>query len=318
MLALLPILALISLFVSLRLLRPAGDWRRDALRACLLWGAIAIWITQLLSWFSLANRSGLSVGWALVILASLTASGAWRRSRWAGLGLKLPDGWTGFDWLVAASIGVIMLGTALVARWSPPQTWDTLNYHLARVAHWAQMASVRPYASGIEIQNSMPPGAEMLYLQPYVLAGGDAWINFVDWTATWIAVLGVSQLAGQLGARRRGQLLAALFLAAMPMAIVQASSTMTDIVLGVWLIGVTAELLAVSRQEPGSAVNFLVHGRRGWAGHRHQTHRIRLPVASGGVGPVSAPSPTPDRTPAWHRGCRRPDRHGHQLGVLLG
>ncbi len=248
MLALLPILALISLFVSLRLGWPSADGRRDLLRAALLWGAIALWLTQFLSWFSLVNAWGLGLGWSFVGLAPLVASRAWRRSRWTGLGLHLPSDWGGFDWAASASIAIIMLGTAIVARWAPPQTWDTLNYHMARVAHWAQMASVRPYATGIEIQNSMPPGAEMLFLQPYVLASGDTWVNFVDWTAAWIAVLGVSLLAKQLGAGRRGQLLAAVFMAATPMTIVQASSTMTDIVLAVWLLGVTAELLAVGRR----------------------------------------------------------------------
>lgn len=241
-------MALISLFVSLRLRWPSADVRRDVLRAALLWAVIALWLTQLLSWFSLANRWGLALGWMMVILLPLMSSGAWRRSSWSRPSFRLPQGWGSLDWFVVGSIGVIMVGTGLVARWSPPQTWDTLNYHMARVAHWAQMAAVRPYASGIEIQNSMPPGAEMLFLQPYVLAGSDLWVNFVDWSATWIVVLGVSLLAKQLGAGRRGQLLAALFLAAMPMSIVQAASTMTDVVLAVWLIGVVAELLAVSKE----------------------------------------------------------------------
>jgi hypothetical protein len=257
MLALLPILALISLFVSLRLGWPSADGRRDLLRAALLWGAITLWLTQFLSWFSLVNALGLGLGWSFVGLAPLVAARAWRRSRWTGLGLHLPSDWGGFDWAASASIAIIMLGTAIVSRWAPPQTWDTLNYHMARVAHWAQMASVRPYATGIEIQNSMPPGAEMLFLQPYVLAAGDTWVNFVDWTAAWIAVLGVSLLAKQLGAGRRGQLLAALFLATTPMTIVQAGSTMTDIVLAVWLLGVTAELLAVGRRGDDAPAPFL-------------------------------------------------------------
>lgn len=257
MLAWFPFLALIGLFISLRLRLPSGDWRRDLLRAALIWGAIAIWLTQLLSWFSFANPWGLALGWSSVILVSLAASGAWRRWRWTGLGPHLPADWGGFDWAAAASIAIIMLGTAIVARWAPPQTWDTLNYHLARVAHWAEMAAVRPYASGIEIQNSMPPGAEMLFFQPYVLAAGDVWVNFVDWTATWIAVLGVSLLAKQLGAQRRGQLLAALFLAAMPMAIVQAGSTMTDVVLAVWLLGIASELLSLGNEGNNAPAAFV-------------------------------------------------------------
>jgi len=144
-------------------------------------------------------------------------------------------------------IGILII-TALVAWITPPQTWDSLNYHMPRVAHWAQQQAVRHYATGIEVQNNMPPGAEMLALHVYVLSGGDQWVNFVQWLAMLGSLIGVSLIAKQLGAGRGGQLFAAVFAATLPMGIAQSSSTMTDYVVAFWMVAVASEMLLLWKE----------------------------------------------------------------------
>ena len=107
---------------------------------------------------------------------------------------------------------------------------------MPRVAHWAQNQSVEHFATGIEQQNSRPAFAEYAILQFYVLAQGDRLANFVEWLAMFGSVIGVSLLAGLLGASLAGQFLAAIFVASLPMGIIQASSTMNDYVVGLWLV----------------------------------------------------------------------------------
>ncbi len=243
MLQLTPIFAFMSLWRLMARRWPAPDWRGNLLRAALVWGALAIVMTEALSLASLVGPWGLALGWLVVAIVGWAAAGRWRSLDWR-LWRRFEWGaWRWEDWALLGGCGVIAAATALVAYATPPQTWDTLNYHMARVAHWAQMAAVRPYATGIEIQNSMPPGAEILYLQSYVLAGGDHWVNFVDWFATLVTAVGVSLVAARLGAGRRGQLMASLFMLTLPMAIVQAGSTMTDIILALWVLGAAAELV---------------------------------------------------------------------------
>jgi hypothetical protein len=245
-----PVLAFLGLYICLRLRLPTHEWRHDLVRAALVWAAIAIWLTEVLSLSSHVHALELALGWLAVGLVAFAISGIWR-SPLAGIRFpRRPANWDWLDWTMAAAILLIASAAAVVALRSPPQTWDTLNYHMPRLAHWAQMAAVRPYVTGIEIQNSMPPGAEILFLQPYILANGDTWVNIVDWAATMVTLAGVSLLAKQLGAGRRGQLLAALFAATLPMAIIQASSTMTDVVLALWLVGVSAEVLTI--RQPSS------------------------------------------------------------------
>ncbi len=123
---------------------------------------------------------------------------------------------------------------------------------MARVAHWAQARSVYFFPTGIEVQNSRTPGAEFASVHLYLLGGGDRWVNFVQWAAMAGSVVGVAGLAAALGASRRGALLASVFLAALPMGIVQASSTMTDYVTTLWLVATAREILQLERHPKGS------------------------------------------------------------------
>jgi hypothetical protein len=74
----------------------------------------------------------------------------------------------------------------------------------------------------------------MLHVQ--VLGGNSAPINIVQWFSMAGSLIGVSALAGLLGASLRGQLLAASFAISVPMGILQATSTQNDYVTSFWLV----------------------------------------------------------------------------------
>ena len=118
---------------------------------------------------------------------------------------------------------------------------------MSRVAHWAQQNGVQHFATGIEVQNNMAPGAEFLVLHSYVLSASDNWVNFISWFAMVGSAIGVSWIAHQLGSGRRGQLLAAVFVITLPMGIAESTSTMTDFVVTFWLVCVAGESLEVLR-----------------------------------------------------------------------
>jgi len=254
--ALAPLTAGLAVWLAAGNRRP-GAWRRAFLRALVITGLFAVLLTELLSLVQSVDRRSLLLGWgALMGVAGLVLLQQFRRNgkiEYPHLA-RIQSGWA---WILLLAGILIVCVTLLVALRTPPQTWDSLNYHMSRVAHWAQMGAVRPYATGIEVQNSMPPGAEMLVLQMYVLAGSDALVNLIGWGAVLASAVGASWIAGQLGARRRGQLLAALAVLTLPMAIVQASTTMTDAITALWLICAAAELLAYQRSGRGESLFFL-------------------------------------------------------------
>jgi hypothetical protein len=248
MLTLFPAAAFLTGMLLLGNLSGRLPWRVAFMRAAILWGVYAVAATELLSLVHGITPLGLAIAWALPVVFS----GGWllRRRRQHTLRyprLNLPA--HPLEWVLVLGLGVILALTALVAWLAPPQTWDSLNYHLPRVAHWAQEGAVRHFATGIDKQNSMSPGAEITILHLYVLAGGDRLANFPAWSAIFGSILAASWVARQLGGGRTGQLLAAVVAATIPMGLVQASSTMTDAIVAFWVICAVSETLRLRQAQ---------------------------------------------------------------------
>ncbi|MFQ5922543.1 MAG: glycosyltransferase family 39 protein [Anaerolineales bacterium] len=253
-----PLLAYLTLILSLATLKPTWNWGKIALRGGLLWGSYAVVVTELLSVQSWITREGVFLAWLLPLSFTLGWL-IWHAIK--GGRIRIPKPSSSVRWyeiVLLAGIASVVLVTGIVAWFSPPQTWDSLNYHMPRVAHWAQQGSVRHFATGIEVQNSRTPAAEFLVLHAYVLGSGDRYATFVQWLAMVLSLVGVATLAGQLGAGRSGRLAGALFAATLPMGIIQASSTVTDYVVALWLVAGVIEVLRLRDGDPGvSTIAFL-------------------------------------------------------------
>jgi len=214
--------------------RAALDWREAAVGLVVLLGAFTTLASEGLGLVHALDRSHLLIAWTLFAVA-LGALG-WRQHWIARLQPSRPREWTGQPaiWLaVALAYALILLVVALAA---PPNTNDSLQYHMSRVAHWAQQASLAHYATPISRQLWMPPFAEIAVLNLYVLAGGDRLVNLVQWMSMAFGVLAVSRIAAGLGAKPKGQAFAALFAATVPMGILQATSTQNDYVTALWVV----------------------------------------------------------------------------------
>ncbi|MFT4048296.1 MAG: glycosyltransferase family 39 protein [Solirubrobacterales bacterium] len=151
---------------------------------------------------------------------------------------------TGLDRFLAIAIGVCLALVALVALACAPTTWDSMVYHLARVAAWLQLGGVAHYATQAEPQLFQPPGAEMILAQLQAITGGDHLAACVQLVSYGLVIAAASLIAKRLGGDRRGQLLAAFLVATLPTAIVQGSSTQNDLVVALWLL--TAGCLALT------------------------------------------------------------------------
>ncbi len=250
MLGLLPLIAILTCTFALGSAFPAWGWRRSLMRSSAAMGAYMMLTMEGLSLIDGITRPGVVAVWLFPTL--LAGAGLLKMAR-AGEPIRLPH-WerprAALDWMLLSGGLLIVLTTAVVAWVSPPNTWDSLTYHMARVAHWAQNHSLAPYATGNERQNLMSPVGETAMLQLYVLAGGDRLVNFVEWFAMVGCVVGVTRIAKDLGTTRLGQAFTALFVLTLPMGIAQASSTMTDYVVALWVIVVASEAVGLVRRQP--------------------------------------------------------------------
>jgi len=202
-LASLPLLTLLTAILFMKSRQNSKGWRWAILRGGVVWGAYAVLSTEALSLVEAIHTWSIVLVWSFPIFLF---------SLWILRGFSLgklihrPSFKIEPDWVQVALIScvaLIFILTLIVALRAPPQTWDSLNYRLSRVAHWVQNRSLKHYVTGIEVQNSMPPGAELLLLPFFVLSKGDHLANLIQWTAMVGSVFGVSWIAAQLGEHDR-------------------------------------------------------------------------------------------------------------------
>ena len=219
----------------------AGDlsgWGGAFIRAAAVWGALVVLFSEGLSLFTALRAGPLAVLWGLALLILLAVL-ARRRT--------LPRLWGLRSTLAAIRFsiveGLILLGLAaeavslLAIAWnSPPNNTDSLTYHMARVAHWAQMGAIAHYPAGYEPQVMHPIWSETAILNLRLLWGNDQPANLIQLFSTLGSWVAVGALARLLGAGRRAQLLAVAFAASLPIGILEATSTQNDAAAGLWLV----------------------------------------------------------------------------------
>jgi 4-amino-4-deoxy-L-arabinose transferase-like glycosyltransferase len=193
-------------------------------------GATAVLGVELLSSLGLVRQLPL----ILLTLASVAGFGVVLRHR-------LRDG-EPVTWsrpghrLLLGSLLCIGGTTLLVALVAAPNSWDSMTYHMARVAQWYDHANVEPYYTAIDRQLWQPPFGEYFVLLGYGgLGGRDYLANLPQWLAGMGAVLVVMEIAALLGASLRSRYIIALFTATAPAVILQSSSTLTDLLGGFWV-----------------------------------------------------------------------------------
>jgi len=230
MFAALPLIAsFILLFVVF--LRVGGDWRKSFLSAAILWGLSLTAITEILSLLNSFTFPWVEISWLVVVLL-LCMIVASLRKKIPNPFLEIPNSLIG----LLAGISCIFFMVGLIALTAPPNTWDSMTYHMSRVAHWVQNGNVSFYPTHILRQLYQPPWAEFAIAHLQVLSGGDRFANLIQWFSMVGCALGVSLIARQLGAKLQGQVFAAVFCATIPMGILQGSSTQNDYVVSFWLV----------------------------------------------------------------------------------
>ncbi len=133
-------------------------------------------------------------------------------------------------------LGLVLIGTFLIALIASPNNWDSMTYHLPRIMHWQQNNSIGFYDTSVTRQLYSSPGAEYLILYLQLLTGGDRLANFIQWFALFGSLLVVWNITKQLGGNYCSRVFAVLFTASIPMAILQATSTQTDLIASFWIL----------------------------------------------------------------------------------
>lgn len=207
------------------------------LGAAVIWGLLVVAITELLSLADALEATWITTAWILVSAALVVALVGRRRRNSSQVPptVTLAD-LTASERIYVGGLATIAAVTGFIAVYAPPNNWDSMSYHLARVVNWLQNGSVAHYPTHYLQNLTLNPWAEFAVSHFYSLTGSDRLVNLVQWFSLVGSVIAVSAIAKQLGANRRGQILSAVVAATIPMAILQASSTQNDLVVTFWLL----------------------------------------------------------------------------------
>jgi len=208
--------------------------------------------TEILSLVDRLSYSGIISYWGIVLLSLLAGiifnqNGRNQMIRLKNRIKKMVDEATKLDMFLVFILIFILSITFLTALLSPPNNFDSMTYHLARVAQWIQHQDVKFYPTSIPRQNYSMPLAEYAILHIQVLSRSDMYANLVQWVSFCLSIIGVSLVVNELQGSRFAQLFSGLLAGTVPMAILQSSSTQNDLVVSALCISFAYYLIRLTK-----------------------------------------------------------------------
>ena len=234
-------------------------WRVSMLEAAAALGAGVIATSELLSLGNALKPGWISLIWTTAAAASMVVIWrCWGRENIARARirrkvdiLRTHSHRPSLEW---GAIYLVLFATGAVAWMSPPTNFDSMTYQFPRVMHWLQQGSTDHYPTSNVRQLSYGPGAVYWQLHLWSLWDGDRAASLVQWFASLGAGLALSVWIRRL--IPRGTMgLAVLVGLTLPMGILQASSSQTDLQVAAWLL-IAVALMSRSTSDQTNSLGF--------------------------------------------------------------
>lgn len=180
MLAILPFLSWVFLFVGIGM--RTNKIRKSFLLASVIWVTYLFLSTELLSYVRKLNLSGILFVWGFAAGVSLffcKHSLSHKPQRMS----EIVERWRNahstilINKRISIMLLLIVFLTALVSIIAPPNTWDSMTYHMSRIQHWIQNQSIAFYPTHITRQDYLAPLSEFIILHFQILTGSDRLAN---------------------------------------------------------------------------------------------------------------------------------------------
>jgi hypothetical protein len=223
-------------------------WPRLLLGAYVVGFAEVVAVTLVLSPFGAVRRAALLVALAVVFAAAVVLG----RRRLPPLPFAEARSLvrTPVLLVLAVVVGLALAYVVALVVGTPPNTWDSLTYHLARAALWRQDGGVGDIASSYDQRlDYAPPNGEIALTFVLELTRHERMAGFVQLAAALATALGVFALARRLALTRVEAAFGALLLLTLPIVVLQASTTQNDLVAASLLVAAATFLLGSSRAE---------------------------------------------------------------------
>ncbi len=219
----------------------------------ILFGIATILVTEISSFFHAYNSSSAILFWS--ILCSLLTFVSFKQ--------KLFD-WNKYKFLYATNkkiiwfIGIISILLFIQGILYPPNNWDSMTYHMARIAHWVMNESIEPYPTHIYRQIYQPPLAEWMIGQICLLNKADYFSNSLQlfFLLGSLGVVNLLMLLFKIEKKTRN--IACVLFITTPSIFMQTTATQNDIVVGFFILCILYFLILFFKRK--NTINALLLG----------------------------------------------------------
>ncbi len=118
----------------------------------------------------------------------------------------------------------------------PPNNWDSMTYHMARIPHWISHQSIVHYPTHIVRQLYQPPFSGIVIMHFNILNNGDYFSNSVQLFFLVFSLFAVVSIVELMGLNRQFKLISIVLSVSIPEVILQASSTQNDIIVSFFIL----------------------------------------------------------------------------------
>ena len=133
---------------------------------------------------------------------------------------------------------VIVIGSInlIIVLFTAPGNWDSMTYHLARMAHYYQNNSLDYFNSSYWAQVTHPKNSTILLLFTYMIFNlNEKLTQLVQYFAYWISLFAIFGITRAIGFSKAKSLFAALVAGLLTNVLMQATTTQNDLTLTAFL-----------------------------------------------------------------------------------
>ncbi len=132
-----------------------------------------------------------------------------------------------------AILGVVNL---IIILFSAPHNWDSMTYHLARMAYYLQAGNLDAFTANYWAQVVHPVNSTLLFLYTYLISGrNENLTQIVQYIFYWISIFSVYGISRKIGGHKFISMVAALVFALLTECLMQSTTTQNDIILTAYL-----------------------------------------------------------------------------------
>jgi len=230
-------------FLSLLILSGQGEKLSQVfLKAVLLFSVVLVVITELLSTIHVLNFRYILFSWSVFLLLNVLFLYR-QKEKFAGSinGIRKSilfniSQLSRFEKYLFYAATMMLVMVFIQGVVYPPNNWDSMTYHMARIPNWISHQSVEHYPTHIFRQLFQPPFSEYIILHCNILSRNDYFSNCVQFFYLLFSLFAISLVTDHFGLHKRLLLISIILTVTIPEVILQASSTQNDIVVAFFIL----------------------------------------------------------------------------------